>query len=213
MTIMSVVFINDFCNGIADPLNQPRKGSEQQWVARASLHGIYGIYGIFPSPEVLQHEGGKDSISEKKQEKGDFTNHFPLPTLFTPDSLPGSWKLVTPLSGIISAVISLLQKTPDTSKDPTATIGNSGYAIPHLVTRTLASCTYKENPTAWNKSSCSWPLLNPSGKVNSTVANLLPLRSLRLCYKKSPGSWTVGGLVTLGAAFRDSPSWTHPSQT
>jgi hypothetical protein len=116
------------------------------------------------------------------------TNHFSLPTPFTPDSQPGSWKLVTPPSGIISAVISLLRKTPNTSEDPTATIGNSGYAIPHLVTRTLTSSTYKENPTAWNKASCSWPLLDPSSKVNSTMANLLPLWSLRLCYEKLPGS-------------------------
>jgi hypothetical protein len=135
-----------------------------------------------------------------------FTNHFPLPTLFTPNSQPGSWKLVTPLSGIIPAVISCCERPP------TATIGNSGYAIPRLVTRTLTSSTYKENPTAWNKVSCSWPLLDPSSKVNSTVvANLLPLWSSRLCYEKSPGSWTVGGLATLGAALRDSPSWTHPS--
>jgi hypothetical protein len=68
MTIMSVVFIDDFCNGIAGHPNQPRKGPEQQCVARANLHGIHGI---FPSPEVLQHAGGKDSISEKKLEKGD----------------------------------------------------------------------------------------------------------------------------------------------
>jgi hypothetical protein len=80
-------------------------------------------------------------------------------------------------------------------------IGDSGYAIPHLITRTLASSTYKENPTAWNKSSCSLPLLDPSGKVNSTVADLLLLWSSRLCYEKSPGSWTVGGLVTLGTAL------------
>jgi hypothetical protein len=65
---MSVVFIDDFCNRIASPLNRPWKGPEQEWVARANLHGIHGI---FPSPEVLQHEGGKDSISEKKLEKGD----------------------------------------------------------------------------------------------------------------------------------------------
>jgi hypothetical protein len=143
-----------------------------------------------------------------------FTNHFPLPTpLFTPDSQPGSWKLVTPLSGIISAVISQLQKTPDMSKDPTATIGDSGYAIARLITRTLATSTYNENPTAWNESSCSWPLLDPSGKVNSTVANLLPLRSSRLCYEKLPGSWTAGGFATLDAALRDSPSWKHPSRT
>jgi hypothetical protein len=37
-------------------------------VARANLHGIHGI---FPSPEVLHHRGGKDSILEKKLAKGD----------------------------------------------------------------------------------------------------------------------------------------------
>jgi hypothetical protein len=37
-----------------------------------------------------------------------FTNCFPLPTPFMPNSQPGSWKLVTPPSRIISAVISLL---------------------------------------------------------------------------------------------------------
>jgi hypothetical protein len=68
MTIMSVVFVDDFCNRIAGPPNRPRKGPEQQWVARANLHGIHGI---FPSPKVLQHEGSKDSISEKKLAKGD----------------------------------------------------------------------------------------------------------------------------------------------
>jgi hypothetical protein len=142
-----------------------------------------------------------------------FTSRFPLPTPSMPNSQPGSWKLVIPPSGRIAAVISLLQKAPDMSKDPAATIGNSGYAIPRLITRTLASSTYKENPTAWSKSSCSWPLLDPSDKVNSTVADLLLLWSSRLCYKKSPGSWTVGGLATLGAALWDSPSWMHPVQT
>jgi hypothetical protein len=43
-----------------DPSNNGSQG--------ANLHGIHRI---FPSPEVLQHEGGKDSISEKKLEKGD----------------------------------------------------------------------------------------------------------------------------------------------
>jgi hypothetical protein len=139
------------------------------------------------------------------------TNHFPLPTPFMPDSQPGSWKLVTAPSGIISAMILLLRKTTDMSKDLGATIGDSGYAIPCLITRTLASSTYKENPAAWNESSCSWPLLDPSGKVNSTMlADLLPVRSSRLHYEKLPGSWTVGSLATLGAALQDSPSWMQP---
>jgi hypothetical protein len=69
LTIMSVVFVDDFCNGIAGPPpNRARKRPEQQWVARANLHSIHGI---FPSPEVLHHQGGKDSISGRKLAKGD----------------------------------------------------------------------------------------------------------------------------------------------
>jgi hypothetical protein len=75
---------------------------------------------------------------------------------------------VTPPSGIVSAVILLLQKAPDTSADPTATVGDSGCVIPHLITKTLTSSTSKRNPTKWNEASCSWPLLDPSGRVSST---------------------------------------------
>jgi hypothetical protein len=162
-------------------------------------------------PLCLFEEGFPEGMDE--QFLAHFTDQFPLPLPFSPNSQPGSWRLVTPPSRIISAMISLLQKTPNTSEDPTATIGDSGYAIPRLITRTLASSTYKDNPTKWNESSCSWPLLDPSGKVSSTVANLLPLRSSRLCYKKSPGSWTVGGLATLGGVLWGSPSLTHSLQT
>jgi hypothetical protein len=93
-----------------------------------------------------------------------FTTWFPLPLPFLPNSQPSSWRLVTPPSRIVSAVISLLRKAPDMSVDPTATIGYSGCVIPHLVTKTLASSTSKGNPTEWNKASCSWPLLDPSGR-------------------------------------------------
>jgi hypothetical protein len=41
-----------------------------------------------------------------------FTNRFPIPLPFSPNSQPGSWRLVTPPSGIVSAMISLLQKAP-----------------------------------------------------------------------------------------------------
>jgi hypothetical protein len=62
--------------------------------------------------------------------------------------------------------------------DPLVTIGDSGCAIPHLVTKTLVSSIYKETHTIWNTANCSWPLLDPSGKVSSTVADLLPEQAL-----------------------------------
>jgi hypothetical protein len=37
-----------------------------------------------------------------------FTNRFPLPLPFSPNSQPGSWRLVTPPSRIVYAMILLL---------------------------------------------------------------------------------------------------------
>ena len=68
VTLLSRVFVDDFMNGIAGPPNRTRKRQEQRWFGRATLHGIHGI---FPPPDVLQHEGGRDSVSEKKCLKGD----------------------------------------------------------------------------------------------------------------------------------------------
>jgi hypothetical protein len=68
LTLLSCVFVDDFCNSLGGPPQRPHKRQEQQWVAQANLHGIHGI---FPSPEVIHHAGGKDSISMKKLAKGD----------------------------------------------------------------------------------------------------------------------------------------------
>jgi hypothetical protein len=156
-----------YCLGIWQLITRRGPADCTHWLGKENLMGDI--------PSRSFEEGFPERMDD--QFLAHFTNHFPLPTLFMPDSQPGSWKLVTPPSRIISAVILLLQKTPNMSEDPIATIGNSGYTIPHLVTRTLTSSTYKENPTTWNKASCSWPLLDPSGKVNSTMADLLPLWS------------------------------------
>jgi hypothetical protein len=50
-------------------------------------------------------------------------------------------------------------------------------------------------------------------QVSSTVATLLPAWSSRLSYEKSPNSWTVGGLATLGGVLWGSPSLMHSLQT
>ena len=64
------VFVDDFMNGVAGPPARPTKALEHQWVNRAAMHSIHSI---FPRPDVLQHVGGKDSISAKKVAKGDAT--------------------------------------------------------------------------------------------------------------------------------------------
>ena len=68
LVLLNRVYIDDYMNGLAGPRGRKRKREEQEWVARGTLHSIHGI---FPTPEVLQHEGGRDSVSERKLEKGD----------------------------------------------------------------------------------------------------------------------------------------------
>jgi hypothetical protein len=67
-------------------------------------------------PLRLFKEGFPEGTDE--QFLAHFTNRFPLPLPFLPNSQPGSWRLVTPPSGIVSTMILLLQKAPDTSVDP-----------------------------------------------------------------------------------------------
>jgi hypothetical protein len=68
LQLVNRVFVDDFLNGLAGEVGRKRKRQEQLWVSRATMHGIHSI---FPPPDVLAHEGGRDSISERKLEKGD----------------------------------------------------------------------------------------------------------------------------------------------
>jgi len=128
-----------------------------------------------------------------------FANRFPLPTHFpsgSPDQ-PTFWRLVTPPKELVSAATSLLRGTHDTSLDPTLTIGDSGVRIPRLVTKTLFSKDLPAPITTWNESTCSWPLLVPSGKESSIADPHLRARASRLRYEQSPCSWSVEDLQTL----------------
>ena len=68
LAVVAQVFVDDFVNGMAGPVGRLSLGAEQRWLARATLHAVHAI---FPPPEVLDHQGGKDSISQKKVLKGD----------------------------------------------------------------------------------------------------------------------------------------------
>jgi len=81
MVVELQVFVDDFMNGVAGPPGRASKAKELTWVNRAAMHAIHSV---FPPPEVIGHDGGKDSISEKKVKKGDAT--------FTPQKeLLGKW--------------------------------------------------------------------------------------------------------------------------
>ena len=65
--VLARVFVDDYINAVAGPPDRPERLSQLLWMTRASLHSIHSV---FPPPEVLQHEGGRDSISETKAQKG-----------------------------------------------------------------------------------------------------------------------------------------------
>lgn len=58
------VYIDDYCLGVVESPD----GTLLKRVSRAALHTIHAM---FPPPEALGHIGGKDSISQRKLEKGD----------------------------------------------------------------------------------------------------------------------------------------------
>ena len=66
--ILARVFVDDYINAVAGLPDRKDRLAQLLWVARAALHAIHSI---FPPPDVLKHEGGRDSISEAKAEKGD----------------------------------------------------------------------------------------------------------------------------------------------
>jgi hypothetical protein len=66
--IISQVFVDDFMNGLAGLPNRESKSAQELWLTQAAMHSIHAV---FPPPEILNHQGGKDSISQKKVDKGD----------------------------------------------------------------------------------------------------------------------------------------------
>jgi len=66
--VLARVFVDDYINAVAGPPDRKERLAQLRWMARAALHAIHSI---FPPPEVLKHENGRDSVSEAKAEKGD----------------------------------------------------------------------------------------------------------------------------------------------
>ena len=67
--ILLRVFVDDFLGAVAIPPEaRAMREALCRWVTRGTMHAIHGV---FPPPDVTGHQGGKDSISEKKLNKGD----------------------------------------------------------------------------------------------------------------------------------------------
>ena len=130
-----------------------------------------------------------------------FSNKFPL------DSTPqlGSWRIVRPRPEIVSAAILLLRGRNDTTIHPKASIGVAGVALPTSLANTLSSLACKAPTNTWNELTCSWPLLQPSGKeATPDVVNRLQARLSRKRFAGSHSAWSPADLETLAAQIQDN---------
>ena len=171
-------------------------------------------------PHDIQHWKGKNNLmadfASRSFEQGypaspagdhayltEFQRRFPLPPQL------GSWRLVQPRTEIISAAFSILRNKIDWSIQPGTEIGNSGLGLPVTVAKTRTSCAFKAPATQWNAATCSWPLLDPSGKVDTAaMVQAYQGRRSRQRFVKSRSTWSIESLRTLGDNMRRSPSST-----
>ena len=179
-----------------------------RWLALRQRHNRRG-------PQDIRHYEGKNNLmadfASRSFEEGypdfdddafltEFAARFPLPPQLQ------SWRLVRPPNAIGSAAILLLRKQVIFSSLEKTSTGSSGVALPPALAATLSSPTCKASagPSVWAESTCSFPLLRPSGRASTTMATLLRERRSRISYRKSPASWSSMELETLAARIQDS---------
>ena len=146
--------------------------------------------------DIPSRSFGPTPISDDKFLR-DFAARFPLPPQL------GSWSFACPSNGIISAAFSLLRKQVTYKR---MSIGKIGSDLPPVLASTLTSEPSRalHGPTLWGASTCSWPLLDPSGAVSTTMANDLANRRSRIGFESAPKSWAQEDLRTLTEAITPS---------
>ena len=131
----------------------------------------------------------------------EYQRRFPLPPQL------GSWRLVQPREEIVSAAFSILRNQIDYRTHPETVIGDSGLGLPLTLAKTRTSYAFKAPSTQWNVETCSVPLLNPSGEVDTeAMAQAFRARRSRQRFVNARSSWSVENLRTLGDSMRGKQS-------
>ena len=130
---------------------------------------------------------------------GTFANMFPLPC-----PQLGSWRLYRPSAELTSAAFSLLRQTKDTRTLPTTALGDFGVPLPEVLAKTLTLPKPSSPASTWNESTCSWPLLLPSGAASPTMDGLLRGRESRKYFEPADRPWSPKDFATLGSAIRET---------
>ena len=169
----------------------------QRWTRRGPadtthIPGKTNLFGDIPS---RSYDAFPNTAAGDSAFLSSFAHQFPLPPQL------GSWTPAHVAPAIVSAAISLLRGQCDSTIHP-ATSGPNGASLPTALANTLSSLTARDPPSVWNEASISWPLLDPSGQVSTTVAAQLAARPSRQRFASAAAAYQVPDLQTLGATIQ-----------
>jgi hypothetical protein len=88
-----------------------------------------------------------------------------------------SWQLVKLPTETVSAHISILLQKPYDLRDWTARTGRTGQVSAPILDK--ACSTPQDQLPSWKDACCSWPLINASGRVDTTMHSRLAARKSR----------------------------------
>ena len=157
------------------------------------IPGTSNLFGDFPSRSFHRFPNDSAFLTE-------FQSRFPLPLQL------GSWSFAPVPPELVLQAISMLQtntSNPLPSPPPT---GCGGLTLPPnmVIPPSLKPC--RQTSTSWTVSGCSWPLLSPSGVVDSTLANRFQARPSRKRFDTARKSWNIGDMQTPERPVHPSPN-------
>jgi hypothetical protein len=167
------------------------------------IQGTSNLLGDFPSRSFSEHPA-----NPKGDEAFlcDFSHRHPLPPQL------GRWRHVHPTNAISLLTCSMLRGPIDLRAPTTTGTGGIGPRLPCLLDNIHSCRTPRPPPSTWNAHCCSWPLLSPYGKVDSTMTSVFGERRSRGRYANARSSWSLKDLRILGNRIQPTTGWPGPSQ-
>ena len=163
-------------------------------------------------PQDITHYAGSDNllgdVPSRSYEEGfpegeennflkNFSLRFPLPPQL------GSWQLVPVPPGIVSLTTLILRGQSNSINPERAWSVNDGATLPPTLANALFSPASRAPTSTWNKATCSWPLLLPSGKEDTMqVQAVLLERPSKKRFAGSHNAWSPEDLQTLAAQLQ-----------
>jgi hypothetical protein len=165
------------------------------------IPGSSNLLGDFPSRSFADHPGDMAGYASSALE---FSLRHPLPLQL------GHWQHAQLTNRLTSLICSMLRGPVITSTFRKAGTGATGPPLPSPLASILSCQTHKPRPTTWNAQCCSWPLLSPYGRVDSTMAIVFAERKSRGRFANAHSSWSQKDLTTLASQILPTTALPDP---